>query len=672
MQLDSAIILENNLLVVELYADRPIIKGYRYKPNDEKMTGAGKDGVLVINNMPTPWNQFDIKIEKSMSGANYNISLPKCNLSFDMNFTLKDNILAIELKNIQDPKKYLKTISWKNLPILVCDNTEYNFWRLSTGEPDSTSGGKMWMRELGGQIKSSEIENTPFPVIYGSIYHPDKLCVFVHSSYPLFPLTHQITPEKHYAISLNTYQYRVRDQIMPPLKAQVVFLKDENGDGKSDLSDYCLWLNHQIPDGDSIYHNSIWYKIFLDLPATGVRTTFSQAQEIIEAIYNVTDGLPQIVYLVGWQYEGHDTGYPAMDKVNEHIGGREALLQLVKASKELFNTIISYHNNIDDAYPEYEAWDNTIIGDCGNISHCLDAESGKIYKRLTDMMETVPVEKTIHFDNARITSGVASKNIGIMEELECGLRPIIEFMRRHGITVTTEGQNGIPIDCSPIFQGLWHYDPPMTTAQIWHRKIMGGGWGDHTGPQSRFELGLGSSIHQDFSYLPIDRESLGDEIWDKYFHWFDRPSGLTLSFVKDWDEIVDRIYRGTLLYHFYLEHEMTNFQRVPDGVRIEYDNKEIVVENANNHLRVTWGDVIIADDDDRFIPCGNAIYAYSLAGSECDWILPERFRVKELQVFTLSKNGKGAPPDYKLEKDRIHLKLEPRIPVLLLLASEIS
>ncbi|MDQ1328112.1 MAG: hypothetical protein QG641_1397 [Candidatus Poribacteria bacterium] len=61
MQLDSSIILENDLLVVELYADRPIIKGYRYKPNDEKMTGAGENGVLVINNTPIQWNQFDIK-----------------------------------------------------------------------------------------------------------------------------------------------------------------------------------------------------------------------------------------------------------------------------------------------------------------------------------------------------------------------------------------------------------------------------------------------------------------------------------------------------------------------------------------------------------------------------------------------------------------------------------
>jgi len=38
------------------------------------------------------------------------------------------------------------------------------------------------------------------------------------------------------------------------------------------------------------------------------------------------------------------------------------------------------------------------------------------------------------------------------------------------------------------------------------------------------------------------------------------------------------------------------------------------------------GDVVIADDDERFIPRGDAIYAYSLAGSEREWVLPKRFR----------------------------------------------
>jgi hypothetical protein len=97
------------------------------------------------------------------------------------------------------------------------------------------------------------IKAGPAGVILGCLWRDDRLCAFAHSNYPLFPLTHQITAEKHYAIGLNTYQYRVRDRTMPPLQAQVVFLPDQNGDRRSDLSDYRLWLNRRLPDTDSLY-----------------------------------------------------------------------------------------------------------------------------------------------------------------------------------------------------------------------------------------------------------------------------------------------------------------------------------------------------------------------------------------------------------------------------------
>ena len=37
-----------------------------------------------------------------------------------------------------------------------------------------------------------------------------------------------------------------------------------------------------------------------------------------------------------------------------------------------------------------------------------------------------------------------------MEELVCGLMPIMDWLRMRDITVTTEGQNGMPIDCSLV------------------------------------------------------------------------------------------------------------------------------------------------------------------------------------------------------------------------------
>ena len=52
-----------------------------------------------------------------------------------------------------------------------------------------------------------------------------------------------------------------------------------------------------------------------------VSTTYDQAAEIIRAINNVSDDLPQLVYLVGWQFQGHDDKYPSLNVVNPRPGG---------------------------------------------------------------------------------------------------------------------------------------------------------------------------------------------------------------------------------------------------------------------------------------------------------------------------------------------------------------
>ncbi|MDR1593995.1 MAG: hypothetical protein LBS43_05860, partial [Prevotellaceae bacterium] len=71
------------------------------------------------------------------------------------------------------------------------------------------------------------------------------------------------------------------------------------------------------------YHQTLWMKLFLssvdavkgegrqvkmrDRGESKVETTFEQALEIIRKTDNLTLGIPKIVYLVGWQYNGHDS-----------------------------------------------------------------------------------------------------------------------------------------------------------------------------------------------------------------------------------------------------------------------------------------------------------------------------------------------------------------------------
>ena len=96
---------------------------------------------------------------------------------------------------------------------------------------------------------------------------------------------------------------------------------------------------------------------------------------------------------------------------------------------------------------------------------------------------------------------------------------------------------------------------------------------------------------------------------------------------------------------------------------MEFDNGEVIAESANNHVSVTWKSVVVAQDDDRFIPRGNALYCYSLNGTDRAWTLPPAFCDRNLEVFTLSRKGRGPAPAYRVAGDRIEMKLAPRTPV---------
>jgi hypothetical protein len=70
------------------------------------------------------------------------------------------------------------------------------------------------------------------------------------------------------------------------------------------------------------YDQMLVYKIAADYCPADKETKKLNAAEILQVIRrvdNLTRGIPKLVYLVGWQYRCHDTGYPSLDRVNETL-----------------------------------------------------------------------------------------------------------------------------------------------------------------------------------------------------------------------------------------------------------------------------------------------------------------------------------------------------------------
>ena len=71
------------------------------------------------------------------------------------------------------------------------------------------------------------------------------------------------------------------------------------------------------------YHQMQVMKIMLSYPDEKgdpvLCYTFEQVLSLVKQMDAVTRGLPKTLYLVGWQYNGHDDKYPAWFEVNNHL-----------------------------------------------------------------------------------------------------------------------------------------------------------------------------------------------------------------------------------------------------------------------------------------------------------------------------------------------------------------
>jgi len=660
---ERGIVLSNEVLNIELFPDKPVPRTYLHMPSGMQFGGASPGGVLAVNGTAMPWRDWEIDVDRSgLPGrVSYDLRSVERGFAIRFDYQLQGYVLALKMTVVSDPRNVLRTIKWQNLSLLTCDASDITIWREEWSQRD-------WNEEIGRGLWGSEVvekhitefgaDIEPRPNTYCCFFQPDKVCATVLTNGRYFPLSNQVTvdrEQKQYSLSLGTYQYRIRKRFAEPLRAQVAFLPDLNGDGRTDASDFQLWVNRQLPQPWPTHRTAIWYKIYCDDPKTEQPvTTLAQAGEIIERVHRCTDGLPQIVYLVGWQYDGHDTGYPSLDKVNRKLGSRDELWQLHRKAKEQLNTILSYHINLDDSYPHHPGWDESVIGlqpdgelmrwekfndiMSYHITHTKDVESGKVFERLEAMMREVPLEGAIHLDAFRNMNWSWEPDgfIGAIEELECGVKPIVDFFRSRGIDVTIESQN---MEWCGIISGKLHVGRPLDLVQLRHGKILFGGRSWET--ETLWDWGLGSSINWDVIYSEDGKDFYSSGAWT---------------------QLLDGIYLGTLLYHFYLEREMTVAHIDQETARLRFsDGVTTFVKRDNSRLLVTHGDVVIADNYDRFIPRGASIYAYSRDGSSRAWNLPAMFRGKTVEIRTLGdSNGRAST---MRTSDHIDLELNPRVPV---------
>lgn len=188
-----------------------------------------------------------------------------------------------------------------------------------------------------------------------------------------------------------------------------------------------------------------------------------KALEIIKGVDKITLGIKKIIYLVGWQYLGHDDKYPAFFDVNDGIKrpndktSYDSLIWLMNEAKK-YNTVVSMHINFTDAYADSPLFDEYVEANalirtasgkpakiekyngkvCYKISYKEEWESGLFKKRVDKFLSLFPIEVagTVHVDNFQCYVNRAP--FISAEEMQYYRNLMIDYLREKGIDITSE------------------------------------------------------------------------------------------------------------------------------------------------------------------------------------------------------------------------------------------
>jgi hypothetical protein len=212
------------------------------------------------------------------------------------------------------------------------------------------------------------------------------------------------------------------------------------------------------PIPNHFYDDKFIYGIRTDEPTfPKPSATFEHAEQMIREMHGLTDGWPQLVHLWGWQFRGKDTGYPAVNEVDERIGGFDGMMRLMENAKPL-NATVSLSDNYDDAYRSSPAWNEEMIarkpdgelwksrnwtGEDSYIQGLAKYMEGPGVDRVRYTCERYKLPGTIHVD---VLSYFAIRNDWDPKKPASGIRNlfagryrILEEFKKHGVDVTSEG-----------------------------------------------------------------------------------------------------------------------------------------------------------------------------------------------------------------------------------------
>ena len=394
------------------------------------------------------------------------------------------------------------------------------------------------------------------------------------------------------------------------------------------------------------YHQSIVYKILLCRKSVKEPlTNYSEALDIIKGIYQITRGLKQIVYLVGWQYEGHDSKYPAWGEANRRLmrkddtDPRDGLRWLIREARA-FNAIVSLHINMDDAYENSPLWDeylkedlllknqdgSLMKGDIWDGERCFwicktrEWQTGMAKRRIDQLIEYLPElleAGTIHIDAFRPNPS-AFHHIDIDMEIETA-KSIYSYWSSMGIDVTNEYFSYHEL--AAYVPMVWILNLDEQSRLQYPPSVLCGGsnaWNQRTGKICNLPAWPGAC------FVP-EAGTRYEEAWG-----FSCSSDLVAKPGCGAMTVSEMLYpfcKQTLPWHFLNRHQALELRQTAISYEVIFsDGIKSSIRVADRQHSITQNGRILLEGEDLCLPApwlGNDfMIAWSTYGSKKRWELP--------------------------------------------------
>jgi len=684
--------LENENIKVLLGKDKPVIYKYVYKVNNGVLLGNPQNfapEVLIYEDAKSilkSKTNISYKPVSSKKNVTYHASITyddKPAVEFDLGYTLTDNDLNIEFNNVVEHRDfYLIHIQ---LPGLITVKADESVAKLTipadagrlidvnnTGTKDfeyeidwrnPILAGFAYNSKTIGILDTKSIENHTI----ASVYESDGIKYGSFSMKMMHRLKEYDLEEFGPKVPAIDPKYLLK--VQDSCKITVSIVGDYDKNGEVSWVDGTKLLRDKVDATPNPYYlNKSFIRTFVDRPPTKRDSTgtteelrFEEVLKRIKEFAVQTDSAACIMYLLGWQYEGHDSGYPSVDKVNENLGGFDGLVKLIQEAKK-YNVNVTFYDNYDDSYPNHPGWDPDMI--CrdaqdnlmkggvweGNQSYLISSykyvmKSGLDRVRFT--LNKYPIERAYFIDvlaggynNGRKYDFNPESPAGAVKNFEGKLMIINEF-NKHGVDVATEDFTGFFVGHVGTFGDIIAFNDTYFK-------------GEEQIPMIPF------IYHSKTSFgMKISNRSL----YTKTFLYGQRAQKLTnkRNPYAPAEYILDALPKQKLY-----GKAMKSYRKNGDQEQVVYeDGSTVEIDVKADKYTVALGNgAVIAKNYTSFVPIKkNVFMACSRDGGLFSYPLPEGWSSeKRIQAFKINGDGSQINIQFRLIDKNLEFNTEANIP----------